>query len=1079
MPQQDYYSKWLKSLSVDVRKEDINDGNEDYYAGWSAKLAKEPPEAKHNWLLKELPQAIVESSPFLQKVARASGLPVLSAVAGSYQEPRQSTIDPKKALGSVTSLATDLAEKTGAWRSPLTMEDLLRQIKEGRDKGYKSVVRGEKGPGPVKKTPIGKSAVNAAAGVGKTILFPVELYVSFMDDPLKTIEERSGDLLFMAEGFFGPRVRLRMKSTLAKMKAGTATKAEIDSLVKAVAEGSSELAPPVTPPPTPPAPPAAPTPKPAAPKTPVGPKIKTEAPKPAAKEPWEMRVQRVEEKGVAPSGVDKPHGLYTSPAELESPHADLGGVRSTFETNPKANVLDLGTTSGFFKTNRGNVGESAGVAAARRLFGDQEVSRMMATRKSDLVSELKSREPKVSWERYYDQQEMVEGLAGIEARKKGYDAIWLGDKDPQFSEYVGLTKKAFTQDVSKSATETVEPVVAEPVSTPAAKPTPGNPIPPGMTTREFMQASSEDIEAAWAKAGGREVKGLGVQMVDDKGRPITMSDFLRQKRVGAAEDFIVAATGKIVEPPIKPIAQEPVAPQAKIILGPKEELLKRVAQAKTMTREQKKIISAERGTRLAAFEAATDGMTGVAKTRAFDKHFAGKHTRIQYEPFIEKLTPDAIDGLHAMVWDSPLLGKFEKRSTIDGLAAIMFGQQPQKAQLEKLTRVFGGELVDALMKHSSSTEKLIRLMVDVGNIPRAFMASMDLSAPFRQGLVMISRPKQFFPAMGKMFGYFGSEESYHALLKDIVSRPTYGLMKRGGLSITEVGGVLGKAEEVFASRLANKVPLVKASARAYTGFLDKLRADVFDDLISKARKIGLDPDNSDDLLKSIGSFVNTATGRGDIKAFNRAATLMNSFFFSPRLAYSRLQMMNPLWYAKQTPFVRKEAIKSVLTSMGVGATVVGMARLAGVDVSFNPRTADFLKLKFGNTRIDVFGGMSQYWRLFLNLGDQMLQRVGITEKEKGGANGLDRIHRFIEAKEAPVASLATDILRGKTFLGEELKLDRMLATRLIPMLGQDLYDVIKDDPENLASIAFVFSSGMFGAGAQTYETKKKKPKRMY
>lgn len=605
----------------------------------------------------------------------------------------------------------------------------------------------------------------------------------------------------------------------------------------------------------------------------------------------------------------------------------------------------------------------------------------------------------------------------------------------------------------------------------------GSPIPPGMTTSEFMRASLDEINEAWARSG-RELKGLNLKMVDKEGRPITMAEFYRRQRgVQAAEDFIVATTGRSAQKPTetgpKPVPPVPTAtPTAP--LGPKEMLLQRISQAKTMTKEQKKIIKAERGARLAAFEAATDGMTGIEKTRAFDKHFAGKHTRIQYEPFLDKMTPSAIDGLHAMVWDSKLLGKFEKRSTIEGLQSILTGVQPQKAQLEKLTRVFGSELVDALQKHSSASEKLIQLMVDVGNIPRSLMASLDMSAPFRQGLVMVSRPKQFFQAMGQMFKYFGSDESYHALLKDIVARPTYSLMRRGGLSITEVGGALGKAEEAFASRLANKVPGVKASARAYTGFLDKLRADVFDDLVAKAVKAGLDPHNNDDLIKSIASFVNTATGRGDIKAFNRAATLMNSFFFSPRLAYSRLQMMNPAWYAKQDPFVRREAIKSVLTSMGVGAATLGSAKLLGLDVSIDPRTADFMKIRSGNTRIDVFGGHSQYWRLFLNIGDQMLQKLGINKEAKGQANALDRIHRFIESKEAPVASLATDILRGKTFLGEELRLDRMVAARVIPMIAQDLYDVIKSDPDNLALILSVFGSSMFGVGAQTYETKKKK-----
>jgi hypothetical protein len=143
--------------------------------------------------------------------------------------------------------------------------------------------------------------------------------------------------------------------------------------------------------------------------------------------------------------MDKPHGMYTSPANIKSPHDYLGGKKTTYNTNPDAKVLDIGET-GFFKTNRGNVGESAGVATARKFFGDMEVSRMMQLPKNALIKELKEKYPNIEWNKYYDQQEIVEGLAGIEARNKGYDAIWATDKDPSFNEYVGLSNKAFLKN---------------------------------------------------------------------------------------------------------------------------------------------------------------------------------------------------------------------------------------------------------------------------------------------------------------------------------------------------------------------------------------------------------------------------------------------------------------------------------------------------------------------------------------------------------------------------------------------------------------------------------------------------------
>ncbi len=154
-------------------------------------------------------------------------------------------------------------------------------------------------------------------------------------------------------------------------------------------------------------------------------------------------VQRIEEPNIGRATVDKPQGVYTSPSSVKSPHTELGGESFYWEVNPNAKVLQVKTSS--FETNRGLVGESAGVRVARDFLGDQEVSRMMKTPKARLVEELGNDYPDVQWNKYYDQQEIVEGLAGSIARKNGYDAIWALDKKPEFNEFVALTNKAMKE----------------------------------------------------------------------------------------------------------------------------------------------------------------------------------------------------------------------------------------------------------------------------------------------------------------------------------------------------------------------------------------------------------------------------------------------------------------------------------------------------------------------------------------------------------------------------------------------------------------------------------------------------------
>lgn len=157
-------------------------------------------------------------------------------------------------------------------------------------------------------------------------------------------------------------------------------------------------------------------------------------------------VQRIEEPNISRATVDKPHGVYTSPADIESPHKGLGGDTFYWKTNPKANVLKVVTD--VFETNRGLVGESAGVAAARKFLGDTTVSEMMKMPKRQLIDDFSYYYPDINWNRYYDNQEMVEALAGIKARENGFDAIWAIDESaPDTNEFVGLTSKAFEKTV--------------------------------------------------------------------------------------------------------------------------------------------------------------------------------------------------------------------------------------------------------------------------------------------------------------------------------------------------------------------------------------------------------------------------------------------------------------------------------------------------------------------------------------------------------------------------------------------------------------------------------------------------------
>jgi hypothetical protein len=292
-----------------------------------------------------------------------------------------------------------------------------------------------------------------------------------------------------------------------------------------------------------------------------------------------------------------------------------------------------------------------------------------------------------------------------------------------------------------------------------------------------------------------------------------------------------------------------------------------------------------------------------------------------------------------------------------------------------------------------------------------------------------------------------------------------------------MGDNLGMIEEKFMASIVEKVPVIgritRATGRAYTSFLNKLRADVFSDIVSGATEVGKDLTALE--LKEISSFVNAASGRGSLGVLEKAAPILNGVLFSPRLMASRIHFMNPVNYVKASPVVRKEMLKSMFSIAGYGLSIIGLAKLAGAKIGTDPTSSDLGKMKVGDTRIDIWGGYQQYIRMFAQLytGKYTSSTSGKEIKLGEGYKPLTRwdiLWRQIESKESPIASLVTDILKQQNYAGEKINIPKELGSRFVPMLLGDLYDLYNDDPK-LLPLSIV---GMFGAGLQTYKPKSKK-----
>lgn len=397
----------------------------------------------------------------------------------------------------------------------------------------------------------------------------------------------------------------------------------------------------------------------------------------------------------------------------------------------------------------------------------------------------------------------------------------------------------------------------------------------------------------------------------------------------------------------------------------------------------------------------------------------------------------------------------------------------------------GLEKAKAIRELTGQAEKQGRTWKNaVGEIlstPRAALATADFSAPLRQGAVLGSRfPKQFGKAMYESVKYFFKPGAYEKAMYDLTQRPTYSLMKSRKLAVQAAEELTGTEEQFLSNILESKFAkkagvghVVAASNRAYTGFLTKLRADVFDKILVDSKAAGVKLGNNE--LDSLAKFVNSASGRGDGKITSLVSKAQ--VLFSPKLWKSRIDTLNPGYYAKLDPTARKYALQSAASFASIATTVIGLAAAAGADVENDPRSADFGKIKVGNTRYDILGGHQQNIRLAAQLltGEKINSETGEIQtlgpdRGFGKPSRLDILYQFVENKENPVVGFASKALRGTDPTGKPINKATEFGNLFVPLTAQSTYETAKDQGSLPKGVAMNIP-GTFGVGVQTYGSK--------
>ena len=379
---------------------------------------------------------------------------------------------------------------------------------------------------------------------------------------------------------------------------------------------------------------------------------------------------------------------------------------------------------------------------------------------------------------------------------------------------------------------------------------------------------------------------------------------------------------------------------------------------------------------------------------------------------------------------------------------------------------YGRAKLDLIDYVNSLNPKRANVVENVLGLPRAAMSSFDLSAPLNQGWGVISR-KEWWDNLAPMIKAFSRESAFRDIQADIITRPNYKLAKRAGLRLSDLSENLFEREEIFMTTLLDKIPGMAASQRAYIGFLNKLRMDSFDDLIKKAKLAGEDVSLGSKAAEDIATIINAFSG-----GYGKTDPLLNAFLFSPRRVRSAVKILNPWTYInpKTSKTARKAAIRNLLGSLAMTGSVIALAGLHGaVEKEEDPRSSDFGKIKVGDTRLDISGGIASYVILLSRIlsGEIKSSNTGAIKKlgnNYTSTSGFDLTANFIRNKLSPLASLIIDVLTGENAVGEKKTPTQSVIDRFKPMFLKDAYEVLTEDPEAKILIPFA----LFGGGLSTY-----------
>lgn len=453
----------------------------------------------------------------------------------------------------------------------------------------------------------------------------------------------------------------------------------------------------------------------------------------------------------------------------------------------------------------------------------------------------------------------------------------------------------------------------------------------------------------------------------------------------------------------------------------------------------------------------------------------GEYTKLGIQPLQEIIPVENYAIMHQELGITDKLDRFEALNLDDALEKLFKeGVLPRPFERKLFGKMWGPGIEQSLDTLAEIVENKGPDIMDYFNLPRALSASMDLSRTARQNVLMIGEPKLWFKALAHDWNLLIKDDKIARTLEnDIQLRLAKAgdLLTKTGIRWNKYGEKAGYkiGTEKFASKIAGRIPGVARSERAYSVGGNLLRGEKILQVAEQREGYV----TTDKQWKDIGHVVNLLTGEGDAKLFGSLAPVLNAIFFAPRLAEARIHAITDIFNPNLAWAARKILAWDVAKAIGVNVGILGaMSLVPGIEVETDYRSTDFGKIKYGNTRIDFWGGYLPIARLVMRL------QAGETKTQTGrvvDVEAADTIISFLQSKLGPVPAYLLDLARGETFYGDYVgvtgqSLTEQFYHRFVPFVIQDIADAIRYQGWKTGAVGGALA--FHGVGVQTYPMSK-------